>query len=167
MDFNADELKNNIQCGSIDVTNLSITADNRLISIKDKKLAKDAIRYDDIRRNGSSNPAYVRYQGIFDALDIKIVTLMYFKSPKDGDTLETIMMNNFNCSGRQFNNLFIKPEVFAKSMAGRINSEEESKDNNKIKLVGSETKVNNILLVLNKDDSFKIVLLSELSLLLQ
>lgn len=97
-DIKSDDLKKMIKSKQIEVDNLTLTSDNRLVTAGVKHyIANSPYTLDDIKSSilAKKDKIYNRYQPIMRLLDIDIVGTMYLHIPKQGDTLESVIDKTF------------------------------------------------------------------------
>lgn len=94
--MDSDILKNGIRAKQIDVVNLTLTSDNRLVDKNIIKMSDDRIQ--SLRKSRSTNDLGTRYQNLFAPAGIEVVSAMYLAYPTPQDTLETLYNKSFGSS---------------------------------------------------------------------
>lgn len=167
-DMESDKLKSAIRAKQIDVDNLTLTVDNRLMS----KTAKDANSMDLERiayRRGDS-PIGVKYQKLFKPAGIEVVTAVYLAYPKEGDDINSIFRRTFKDDKLEdIRQLVVDPSRIVGEFSTKYDKRYEDDRGPKTAsgtysenmLMGGETDSHIILLVLYKDGGFRTVIFGE------
>ena len=170
-DISSTDLKNAIRAAQIEVDNLTLTSDNRLMS-------KSSLSVDEDKISNNRNKSKIgrRYQNVFKHLGIEVVTAKYLAYPKDGDDINSLFKRTFDLSRdsiADIRQLVVDPTPiighFSDESFKRNNDESEyggyyknvHNELNENILMGGDIESKVILLVLRKDGGYRTVLLSE------
>lgn len=168
-EIEAKQLKKMIERREIDVVNLTLTSDGRLIST-DKT---DKFDLAEFRELYSDKAIYRRYQGIFDAIGVDVLGAIYMIIPTANDTADSLMYRTLKYelkySNRpipdSINELLAHPDV----MIGAFSKTAYTEDSSDVRRTDGKTVVTGVdsitripLLLLHKDGKMKLVLCSEM-----